>query len=122
LALDVMDHVNHPHPLNIFVHELLDEYMNPADRKTQVESLKNQPLFRKNWHKTVSSLSRRETALILIQISNVVDVDIIIYCNLYNHLNEQDKENFKNTVNDQEKRERGVLLLESDIEPMSTLA
>ncbi|WP_020006154.1 hypothetical protein [Salinicoccus albus] len=122
IALDVMDHVNHPHPLNIFVHELLDEYMNPADRKTQVESLKNQPLFRKNWHKTVSTLSRRETALILIQISNVVDVDIIIYCNLYNHLNEQDKENFRNTVNDQEKKERGVLLLESDIEPISTLA
>lgn len=122
LTLDVMDHVHHPHPLNTFVHELLDEYMKPADRETQVESLKHQPLFRKNWFKAVRDLSRRELSLILIEISNAVDVEIIIYCNLYNHLKEQDKKTLRNAVNNQEKKERGVLLLESDIEPISTLA
>ncbi|WP_411842281.1 hypothetical protein [Salinicoccus sp. HZC-1] len=122
LSLDVMDHIHHRHPVSIFVAELLDEYMKPGAVKDAIEELKEQPLFRKTWTIPVKDLSRREIALILIEISKVTDAEIIIYCNMYRHLTKQDAEMFKKVVNNQEKAERGILLLESDIEPISTLA
>lgn len=122
LSLDVMDHIHHRHPVNIFVAELLDEYMRPDGVQNAIEKLKEQPLFRKRWGTSVKNLSRREIALILIEMSKVTDAEIIIYCNMYRHLTKQDQEMFKQAVNSQEKSERGILLLESDIEPISTLA
>lgn len=122
LSLDVMDHIHHRHPVNIFVTELLDEYMGPDDVQNVIEELKEQPLFRKNWGTPVKDLTRREIALILIEMSKVADAEIIIYCNMYRHLTERDREMFKSAVNNQEKSERGILLLENDIEPVSMLA
>src|SRR5699024_6722796 len=83
---------------------------------------REQPLFRKRWTTPVRDLPRREIALILIEMSKVTDADIIIYCNMYRHLSTRDKEMFKGAVNNLERSERGILLLESDIEPISTLA
>lgn len=122
LSLDVMDHIHHRHPVNIFVAELLDEYMRPDEAGNVMEELQEKPLFRKSWGTPVKDLSRREIALILIEMSKVADADIIIYCNMYRHLTKQDTEMFKQAVNNQEKSDRGILLLESDIEPVSTLA
>lgn len=122
LSLDVMDHVHHRHPVNIFVSELLDEYMRPDAALRVMEELKEQPLFRKRWTTPVRDLPRREIALILIEMSKVTDADIIIYCNMYRHLSGRDKEMFRGTVNNLERSERGILLLESDIEPISILA
>lgn len=122
LSLDVMDHIHHRHPVNIFAAELLDEYMRPDDVQNVIAELKEQPLFRKRWATPVKDLTRREIALILIEMSKVTDAEIIIYCNMYRHLTKQDAEMFKTAVNNQEKSDRGILLLENDIEPISMLA
>lgn len=122
LSLDVLDHVHHPHALGMFVAEILDEYMKTEDVEKSVQQLQTQALFNKHWTTPVKDLTRRDLTLVLLEISKFTDVEIIIYCNMYRHLTEEDKVTFKATINAQEKRERGVLLLESSIEPIETLA
>ncbi|WP_031546702.1 hypothetical protein [Salinicoccus luteus] len=122
LSLDVLDHINHPHPLNIFVSEILDEYMRTEDVEEAVGQIMALPLFRKYWSTPVRELTRRDIALVLLELSKFTDAEIIVYCNMYRHLKSRDTAVFKETINGQEDRERGVLLLESSIEPIESLA
>ncbi|GAB3059835.1 hypothetical protein ACFOU0_05370 [Salinicoccus sesuvii] len=122
LSLDVLDHVHHPHALGMFVSEILDEYMKTEDVAKAVEQLQQQSLFNTYWATPVKDLTRRDLTLILLELSKYTDADIIIYCNMYRHLAKEDAATFKATINEQERRERGVLLLESSIEPIETLA
>ncbi|MCG7333310.1 hypothetical protein [Salinicoccus roseus] len=122
LSLDVLDHISHPHPLNIFVSEMLDEYMQADEAAEAVEQLWSHPLFRKYWNTPVKEMTRREIALVLLEMSNVSDAEIILYCNVYRHLGTQDATVFKSTINGQEEKGRGVLLLESSMEPIESLA
>ncbi|MFC3418543.1 hypothetical protein ACFOLA_03520 [Salinicoccus hispanicus] len=122
LSLDVLDHVHHPHALGMFVTEILDEYMRTEDVEKSIEQLQTQKMFKEHWMTPVKDLARREIALVLLEISKFADAEIIIYCNMYRHLTEEDAATFKTTINEQEKRERGVLLLESSIEPIEILA
>lgn len=118
LSLDVMDHVNHPHSLKTFLGELFDEYLNPARVSGALDSLSAHNFVQNAWERPVSQLTRREIALILIEVSLLVDVEIVIFCNLYNHLKQSDYNFFKTAINTHEEREHGVLLLESEIEPI----
>ncbi len=122
LSLDVLDHVDNPHPLEIFTRELLEEFMDVEGVQKAQERLLELPLFRKHQYTAMNNLTRRELALVLLEISKQANTDIVIYCNMYHHLHKQDKEVFKETINALEAAEKGVLLLESDIEPIQTLA
>ncbi|MCG1010956.1 hypothetical protein J4760_13090 [Salinicoccus sp. ID82-1] len=122
LSLDVLDHVNHPHALSMFATEILDEYLKTEEVEKAVEELQAQALFSRHWKTPVRDLSRRDVALVLLELSKFADAEIIIYCNMYRHLTKDDAAAFKATINEQEKREHGVLLLESNIEPIEILA
>lgn len=122
LSLDVMDHINHPHHLHVFLGELFDEYLAPQQVKERLEAMKDYSYIRKFWDTPVKDLSRREIALILLEVSLKIDTEIIVFCNIYHHLTESDYARYKEVINSHENNEKGVLLLETEIEPIKTSA
>jgi teichoic acid transport system ATP-binding protein len=122
LSLDVMDHIHHPHHLNVFLRELFDEYLTPQRINSELEALKEHGYIRKYWDTPIKELSRREIALILLEISLKIDVEVIVFCNIYSHLHEADYPRYKEVLSYHENDEKGVLLLESEIEPIKASA
>lgn len=123
LSLDVMDHIHYPHQLKRFLTELLDEYLSPHEIKTVLEELKEYRLIRNYWDVPVKSLSRREIALILMEVSLKVErFEIVVFCNMYHHLTETDHVRFKAVLSEHEQAEKGILLLDSDIEAIKESA
>lgn len=123
LSLDVMDHVHNPHHLNLFLNELLDEYLSPQQINETLQMLKEYSYIRKKWNTPVKSLSRRELALILLEVSlKIEDFEIIVLCNIYHHLTEADYPRFKEVVRSHEAAEKGILLLDSDVQAIKESA
>lgn len=120
LSLDVMDHVNNPFSLDSFIEELLEEYKSGKELGNIIELLHNKPVIRNNLSKKLKELSRKQLAHILLEISGLIDVEIIIYTNFHEHLEDVDK--FRSIVNMHEQNGRGVLLLETSLEPIEKMA
>ena len=79
LSLDVMDHINNPFSLSFFIEELLEEYKSGKEFQTAVELLYNKPVIRNNLTKKLKDLSRKQLAHILLEISGLIDAEVIIY-------------------------------------------
>lgn len=120
LSLDVMDHINNPFKLSIFIEELLEEYMGGKQYTKTIELLHNKPVIRNNLNKTIKELSVKQIAHILLEISSLIDVEVIIYTNFHQYLEDINK--FRSVVNMHENKGRGVLLLETTLEPIEKLA
>lgn len=120
LSLDIMDHVNNPFTLSFFIEELLEEYVSGKQFNSAVELLQDKPVIRNNLKKKLAELSRRQLAHILLEISSVVEADVIIYTDFYKHLDDLDK--FQSVVNMHENSGRGVLLLETELVPIEKMA
>ncbi|MDO5359952.1 MAG: hypothetical protein Q4E92_04210 [Jeotgalicoccus sp.] len=120
LSLDVMDHINNPFSLSFFIEELLEEYKSGKEFQTAVELLHNKPVIRNNLTKKLKDLSRKQLAHILLEISVLIDVEVIIYTNFHEHLEDLNK--FRSTVNMHEQNGRGILLLETSLEPIEKMA
>ena len=120
LSLDVMDHINNPFSLDSFIEELLEEYKSGKELGKTIELLHNKPVIRNNLSKKLKELSRKQLAHILLEISGLIDVEIIIYTNFHEHLEDVDK--FRSIVNMHEQNGRGVLLLETSLEPIEKMA
>src|SRR5699024_11472220 len=88
LSLDVMDHVNNPFSLDSFIEELLEEYKSGKELGNIIELLHNKPVIRNNLSKKLKELSRKQLAHILLEIFGLIDVEIIIYTNFHEHLEE----------------------------------
>lgn len=120
LSLDIMDHINNPFTLSFFIEELLEEYQSGKAFAATVEQLHNKPVIRNNLKKKLTELSRKQLAHILLEISSVIDADVIIFTNFYEHL--EDLEKFQSVVNHHENSGRGVLLLETELVPIEKMA
>lgn len=120
LSLDVMDHINNPFKLSIFIEELLEEYVGGKEFSKTIELLKTKPVIQHNLNKTMKELSRKQIAHILLEISSLIDVEIIMYTNFHQHLADVNK--FRSVINMHETNGRGVLLLETSLEPIEKIA
>lgn len=120
LSLDVLDHINNPFKLSIFIEELLEEYMSGKQFNKTIELLQNKPIIRNNLNKTMKELSHKQIAHILLEISSLIDVEVIMYTNFHQYLEDINK--FRSVVNMHENNGRGVLLLETSLEPIEKLA
>lgn len=120
LSLDVMDHINNPFTLNFFIEELLEEYKSGKQFADTIEHLHNKAVIRNNLNKKIKDLSRKQLAHILLEISALIDVEVIIYTNFHEHLDDLMK--FRSVVNMHENQGRGVLLLETSLEPIEKMA
>lgn len=122
LSLDVMDHINSNQRVVDFTNEFLLEFKRSKFDQTVENNLKYIDVYVKHRHKTLSELSRRDIAVLLIELSKLVDVDIIIFCNLQQYLYQSDKEIMEGAIQYSKKRDRGVMLLESRIENIVKLS
>ena len=120
LSLDVMDHINNPFSLSFFIEEMLEEYKSGRQFAETVEMLHNQPVIRNNLNKKIKDLSRKQLAHILLEISALINVEVIIYTNFHEHLDDLNK--FRSVVNMHENSGRGILLLETALEPIEKMA
>ena len=120
LSLDIMDHVKNPFALSFFIEELLEEYVSGKAFGQKIELLHEIPVIRNNLKKKLTELSRKQLGHILLEISAVIEADVIIYTNFYEHL--EDLSKFQSIVNMHENKGRGILLLETEIEPIERIA
>ncbi|CAD2081239.1 teichoic acid ABC transporter ATP-binding protein [Jeotgalicoccus coquinae] len=120
LSLDVMDHINNPFSLSFFIEELLEEYKSGKQFAETVEMLHNKPVIGNNLKKKMKDLSRKQLAHILLEISALIEVEVIIYTNFHKYLGDLNK--FRSVVNMHENSGRGILLLETSLEPIEKIA
>lgn len=120
LSLDVMDHINNPFALHFFIEELLEEYEGGKQFLSTIELLHDKPIIRNNLNKKLKDLSRKQLAHILLEISVLIDVEVIVYTNFHEHLEDLDK--FRGVVNTHEQNGKGILLLESSLKPIEKMA
>src|SRR5699024_768204 len=109
LSLDVMDHINNPFSVSFFIEELLEEYKSGKQFAETVEMLHLKPVIRNNLKKKMKDLSRKQLAHILLEISALIDIEMIIYTNFHEHLEDLNK--LRSVVNMHENNGRGILLL-----------
>ena len=114
-SLDVMDHVQNKHQVQMFLSELFDEYMSPQEVDESLKELDGNPFFKRIWYKNVDSLTRTELASLLMEASTYIEADIFIFCNMSNHLSDGSSVRFKEIVSAFEKEGRGVMLFETDV-------
>ena len=120
LSLDVDDHTHNHFELGMFIEEMLEEYLGGKEYTVVIDKLLSKAIIRNNLKKAVKDLSRKQLAHILLEISSHVNVNVIIYNDFYQDLD--DPEKFQSVVNEHEKNGRGVLLLESSIEAIEKMA
>ena len=121
-SLDVMDHVQNKHQVQMFLSELFDEYMSPQKVDENLKVLHENPFFKRIWYKNIDSLTRAELASVLMEASTYIEADIFIFCNMSNHLSDGNRVRFKEIVSAFEKEDRGVMLFETDVEMIKGLS
>lgn len=121
-SLDVMDHVQNKHQVQMFLSELFDEYMSPQKMDESLNELKGNPFFKRLWYRDVNTLTRTEMASVLMEASTYIEADIFIFCNMSNHLSDGNRVRFKEIVSAFEKDDKGVMLLETDVDMIKGLS
>lgn len=121
-SLDVMDHVQNKHQVQLFLSELFDEYMSPQKVEESLKELNGNPFFKRIWYKNVNTLTRAELASLLIEASTYIEADIFIFCNMSNHLSDGNKVRFKEIVSTFEKEGKGAMLFETDVDMITKLS
>lgn len=121
-TLDVMDHVQNKHQVQMFLSELFDEYMSPQKVDESLKELNENPFFKRLWYKNIDTLTRTEMASVLMEASTYIEADIFIFCNMSNHLSDGNRVRFKETVSTFEKADKGVMLLETDVDMIKGLS
>lgn len=121
-TLDVMDHVQNKHQVQMFLSELFDEYMSPQKVDESLKELNENPFFKRLWYKNIDTLTRTEMASVLMEASTYIEADIFIFCNMSNHLSDGNRVRFKETVSAFEKADKGVMLLETDVDMIKGLS
>ncbi|MCK1976912.1 hypothetical protein LNK15_07585 [Jeotgalicoccus huakuii] len=120
LSLDVDDHLTNPFKLSFFIEELLEEYMSGKAFTKTLEQLQAKAIIRNNLDKKVNELTRKQLSHVLLELSALIEADVIIYNNFHKDLEDLDK--FRSVVNMHENSKRGILLLETAIEPIEKMA
>ena len=115
LCLDVIDHIHSKHTVGEFTRNFLIEFMRSGLTQNVVHNLKYVEVYMRYRDKKLEELSRRDIALLLLELSKLVNVDVVIFSNLSQYLLPDDKEVMRSAILYSEKRERGVLLLEPKI-------
>lgn len=121
-SLDVMDHVQNKHQVQMFLSELFDEYMSPQNVDESLEELNENPFFKRIWYKQVDALTRAEMAALLMEASTYIEADVFIFCNMSNHLSDGNRVRFKEIVSAFEKDDKGVMLLETEVDMIKRLS
>lgn len=121
-SLDVMDHVQNKHQVQIFLSELFDEYMSPQNVDESLKELYGNPFFKRIWYKQVNDLTRAETAAVLMEASTCIEADVFIFCNMSSHLSDGNRVRFKEIVSSFEKDDKGVMLLETEVDMIKRLS
>lgn len=121
-SLDVMDHVQNKHQVQMFLSELFDEYMSPQEVDESLKELDGNPFFKRIWYNHVDTLNRAELASLLMEASTYIEADIFIFCNMSNHLSDGNSVRFKEIVSAFEKEGKGVMLFETDVEMIKRLS
>lgn len=120
LSLDVDDHITNPFKLSFFIEELIEEYMSGKAFSKTIELLHSKAIIRNNLEKKVNELTRKQLAHVLLELSALIEADVIIYNNFHKNLDDLNK--FRSVVNMHELSKRGILLLETSLEPIEKMA
>ena len=122
LSLDVIDHVHSDQTVGAFTRNFLIEFMRSGVTENIVDNLKYVDVYMRYRDRKLSELSRRDIALLIIELSKFVNVDIVVFSNLSQYLLPEDKAVLNSAIVYSQKRHRGVLLLEPDIENIKPYA
>lgn len=122
LCLDVIDHIHSKHTVGEFTKNFLIEFMRSGLTQNVVHNLKYVEVYMRYRDRTLEELSRRDIALLLLELSKLVNVDVVIFSNLSQYLLPEDKEVLRSAILYSEKRHRGVLLLEPKIKNIKPYA
>lgn len=121
-ALDVLDHVHNQHRTARFLSELFNEYMKPPEVAEALEALRKKVFMKRIWSRRVSSLTRAEIGAVLIEAAVHIDADIFIFSNMSSHLGSANGGRFKEVISTFEKQDKGIMLLETDIDTIKDLS
>ena len=121
-ALDVMDHVHNRHSTSRFLIELFNEYMKPEAVSEALEVMGKKVFMKRIWNRRITTLTRAEIGALLVEASVHIEADAFIFCNMSSHLTGANKVRFKEIISDLEQQEKGVMLLETDIDTIKALS
>lgn len=122
LSLDVIDHIHSKQTVGEFTRNFLIEFMRSGLTQNIVDNLKYVEVYMRYRDRKLSELSRRDIALLIIELSKFVNVDIVIFSNLSQYLLPDDKAVLQSAIVYSQKRHRGVILLEPSVENITPYA